>query len=330
VTQLTDIPRNEGRISSVLFEGSSRRFETFAPLPSNVDATEAALHFANGVSPFVALIGPSGWGKTHLLEGAIERSAVFFADRTRVMCTASHWLHDGPGRDMADVLALDDVQDALSRTRSRIQLRLGLERRFRAQRPTLLAFTGDRPQRQLLNFLPYFREWRVALLEGPTLSERHHLLQRLARLEGLCLDNNLICLIAQRMKGNGRTLQGALKRLRLYGADWTGPRATLRAAGLLDPFFSDDSGWDLSERILLAVDVVVPKFPGFDAAEVAMYVMLRDAALSEVEIATSFGTKPAHVYTAACRLRAQAESNPHIRRCLAEVVDAVVQGLSSD
>jgi hypothetical protein len=193
-----------------------------------------------------------------------------------------------------------------------------------------LAFTGDRPQRQLLNFLPYFREWRVALIEPPTLDERHHLLERLARTEGLDLDGSLICLLAERMKGNGRTLQGALKRLRLYGADWSGNRATLRAAGLLDHFFRDDSGWDLSERILLAVDKVCPSYPQVDAAEAAMYVMLRDATLNEVEIATSFGAKPAHVYTSACRLRSLAESSPEVRKCLSEIVDCTVAGFGSD
>ena len=61
------------RLSDVLFPNVARNFSTIAGVPSNIQAVETGLMFANANTNFVALVGPSGWGKTHLME-AIARA----------------------------------------------------------------------------------------------------------------------------------------------------------------------------------------------------------------------------------------------------------------
>ena len=61
------------RTPRVFSNQMGRNFDTIATLPSNVEAVEAALQFAVGANPFMVLVGPSGWGKTHLLECVATR-----------------------------------------------------------------------------------------------------------------------------------------------------------------------------------------------------------------------------------------------------------------
>ena len=71
-------------ISEVLLNPRPRGFDTLAVVPSNVRAVESGLLFANGLLAHVAVVGPSGWGKSHLLEAvanhiACERGARSYA-----------------------------------------------------------------------------------------------------------------------------------------------------------------------------------------------------------------------------------------------------------
>ena len=68
-----DDGRQAPRLSEVLFETSRATFAAYAPLPSNVEAIDAALRFSAGHEILVALVGPSGWGKSHLLGAAALR-----------------------------------------------------------------------------------------------------------------------------------------------------------------------------------------------------------------------------------------------------------------
>ena len=65
---------SDNKLSNVLFERRVATFNSLAALPSNVEAIEAALMFSAGLNPFVAIVGPSGWGKSHLLGATSSRS----------------------------------------------------------------------------------------------------------------------------------------------------------------------------------------------------------------------------------------------------------------
>jgi len=316
------------RLSDVLFEPSARRFGTLAALPSNVQAIEAGLLFATGLHTFVAIVGPSGWGKSHLLDSVSYRLRQD-TNSSPTMLPAIEWLAQ-TRTDSHGPLLLDDVQDAVSRTRPRLQLQLALERRVRAGRPTILAFTAASVTRQLRGFLPSQRDWVISSIVEPQPTERLLVIDQMASLEGLTLSTALTKLLAFRMRGNGRTLAGALKRLRLHGTQWVDVQATLRACGILDPFFADSCDWDLKERIVRTSDEVGSRFSGVSLEDLAVYIMLRQACFPEADVARYFRIEASEVYIRAERFEGTCRQCDKSRACVAQFVETVVDGILKD
>ena len=122
---------------------------------------------------------------------------------------------------------------------------------------------------------------------------RHHLIHL---LQELALSPDLVRVIANEMHGNGRTLEGALKRLKLDSTQWNHRSHILRALGLLDPYFADNPSWDLRLHIRRVIDEMNPSEIGLDPLDVSLYVMLRLASLSEVATAQFFQIEPGEAY----------------------------------
>lgn len=290
------------RLSEVLFPNAKPTFESFAKLPSNAQALELTRVFAANGASFVALIGPSGCGKSHLLKSA---SSTIEADRTQhaEVLDAALWALNPPKLDHA-ALILDNVEDALDKPRVRLQLRLALERRVRSGRPALLSFTAQRPSRSIRAFLPSSKDWIVCGIQEPDARERECLVRQLAEAEGLKLCDCLVWLLSHRMNGNGRSLLGALKRLRLDRTQWTEPDMILRACGVLDPFFTDNASWDLRDQIACCSEEFAGKVTG-SRQELAIYTMLRVALLAEEDVARYYEMEPGEAYSAAIRFEDQ-------------------------
>jgi hypothetical protein len=316
------------RLSDVLFEPSARRFGSLAALPSNVHAIEEGLLFATHLSPFVAIVGPSGWGKSHLLDCVAYRLAQDYTTAPPVQ-PALEWL-TRPRIEPHLPLLLDDVQEVISRTRARLQLRMALERRVRGGRPTILAFTAADATRQIRAFLPSPRDWVISTMGEPEPTERLLVVNQMANANGLVLSTALTQLLAYRMQGNGRTLAGALNRLKLHGTHWLDVHATLRACGVLDPFFVDCCEWDLKERIVRITDQIGPRFPGVSLEDLAVYLMLREACFPEADVARYFRIEMTEVYVRAGRIQAQLVTCDKMRACVAQFVETVVDGILYD
>lgn len=317
------------RLSEVLFERPCRSFASIAAMPSNVEAVEAALLFSAGFASFVTLVGPSGWGKTHLLEAVSFRRSL--EDSCPVVATnATEYLSNPSRADAAGMLILDDVQEVLNKPRLRMMFRVALERRVRAGRPTLLAFTLPKVTRQLKSFLPSVHEWKIVCIEEPAPEERTLLINQMSAAEGLTLSPSLVRIIARQMFGNGRTLAGALKRLRLSGPVWLSSMTTLRACGLLDPFFADNGEWDLKMRIVRASEAHRAQFSKVSSLDLAVYTMLRVAGLSEIEVARAVGIEPADAYLRASRFQTECENGPRVETYVRQFVDLVIQALAEE
>jgi hypothetical protein len=317
------------RLSEILFEVPIRNFGSLAALPSNVQAIESVLMFATGLHAFVALVGPSGWGKSHLLEAGACRFAQDSCLLPEIL-SAEDWLDRDMKGDVAGPVILDNVQEALERGRTRQMLRVALERRVRRGKPTLLSFTANRPNRQIRSLLPSVREWIVSSMPAPEPAERVVVVQQMATAEGVRLSQSLIRVMAYKMKGNGRTLAGALKRLKLYGADWSVPGAFLRALGILDPFFADNSGWDLRERVLKAVECCGSMNARLSERDLAVYLMLRQAGLSELSVARFLAIEPAAAYLKASEVEAALAADPRLRTCMERSLEQVAESLGVD
>lgn len=303
----------------------AKRFDTIVPLPSNVQAVESALLFATGRTPFVALVGPSGCGKSHLVDaaaGAIR--AVDRSSRAQVF-NAKEWATVANRIDPLLPLLIDNAQEAVGQHRSRLQLQLTLERRVKAGRPTLLAFTMPRPTRALKSFLPNHHAWVIATIDPPDTQERMKLVAQMSRREGLHLSESLQWTLARHLHGSGRTLEGAFKRLKLQDSHWLDARASLRALGVLNPCFVDDSNWDLREAILEGAERAQPDET---ARELAVFVMLRVALLAEADVAHYFELVPSAVYTMATRFERRLATSPELERLTSAFVEDVVERLS--
>jgi len=263
-------------------------------------ALESAQLFSNRSAPFVALVGPSGWGKTHLLHASSDALRPEFL-RSVGVCEAADYAVNPGRRDVHAPLLLDNVQGALDRSRARLQLRLALERRLRSGRPTLLSFTGSAQSSQLRSLLPNFKEWILCHVPVPKAAERELLARQMAKAEGLNLSDCLFCLLANQLAGTGCSLLGALKRLRLHQTQWRDPGMTLRACGVLNPFFADNSSWDLREHIAYCAQEFPSECLSIPWEDLAIFAMLRIALLAEADVAQYFQIKPAAVYTRAIR-----------------------------
>jgi hypothetical protein len=286
------------RMSEVLFRQTHKTFDSIAALPSNVQAIESTRQFVSRNASFVALVGPSGWGKSHLLESASTDLRPEFLDSVQVL-EAAQWAMGSVKRDPQVPLILDNVQDVLDKGRVRTQLRLGLERRVRAGRPTLLSFTAPNQNRAICSFLPNAKDWILSSIQTPVPAERELVVRHLAEMEGLQLSEALIWLLGHRIHGNGRTLTGALKRLRLQQQQWLDPAMTLKACGVLDPFFADNSSWDLREHISSSAEDFESEMCRKSRRDLALFTMLRVASLAECDIARYFDLEPAKVYSRA-------------------------------
>jgi energy-coupling factor transporter ATP-binding protein EcfA2 len=312
------------RLSEVLFRTPRRGFGSFAALPSNVQAIEAAMLFANESLDLVALVGPSGWGKTHLLEavgGVLERHG-----RGRIgIMSSSEWAQASFRHDPRMPLLLDNVQESLERPKERMRLQLALQRRVRAGLPTFLCFTAPKVSRSIKSFLPLSRTWFIAPIDTPKPCERELVIRQMAATEDLDLSDVLVKLLAQRMLGNGRTLQGALKRLKLSGQKCGDIQHVLRACGVLNPFFADCSSWDLRDHILEIAAACAPDRRS--AEDLAVYTMLRIALLPEACVAQYLDLPPAQAYARAAdfeqRLSESSEARQNVRQFLSQVVDAL-------
>lgn len=312
-------------LSEILFDAPHRNFGSLAALPSNVQAIDAALLFSAGMQPFVALVGPSGWGKTHLLEAVSTRLALQEDVEPQVL-SASEWALGVSKMDPAQPLLLDNAQEALDQSRLRQAVRLGLERRVKGGRPTFMCFTASKPNRLIRGLLPQPRSWSVAAIGVPEPTERMLVIEQMARVEGLALGHQIIRIIASNMHGNGRTLIGALKRLKLQGTKWNETMSQLRACGILNPFLVDGGDWDLGDTIARAASKSAPNGTG---KKIALYLMLRQATLAEADVARYFGIEPREAYQRAAEVERDATSEPALRQAILATATAAIEELCS-
>lgn len=320
------------RISRALFTSNAKVFRSIASLPSNVEAIEASMLFSAGLENLVAIVGPSGWGKTHLLNAAVERMRNEYGFDGLSVCNAMDWLDSASRYPSFLPVVLDNVQACLASTKSRQALRMALERRTRGYRPTLLSFTASSAGRAIRCALPQVREWSICTIKAPIPAERKAVIEHMCKTEGLSVSHTLVNLAAHKMQGNGRTYLGAVKRLKLQQSRWLTVQETLRGCGILNPFLSDNSSWDLREhihRIVLdrsQITALIPREP----IAVSAYLMLREAWLCESEIADYLKVEPKHVYAMALSTEKAIFENNETRIAMVRLMSDIVKALDEE
>ncbi|MCC7103381.1 MAG: hypothetical protein IT206_09935 [Fimbriimonadaceae bacterium] len=211
-------------------------YECFVVLPSNIEGVEAAMMLGAGISPFVAIVGPTGWGKSHLLRVAAEQAHFACGVRPKVRQGGNLI---GKGRwDHPDPLLIDDAQLCLHRPRQFQALRKALDLRVRLGRATMVGFTGGK-RSQVEVLLPQLERWSVAEIPVPHQHERQAILRLIAEKEGLVLSNRLIMILSRLVDGSGDALVGLIRRLGLIQADWIRFEDEMLALGIARPYMAD-------------------------------------------------------------------------------------------
>ncbi|MEQ1822345.1 MAG: DnaA/Hda family protein [Fimbriimonadaceae bacterium] len=298
-------------------------FNTFSLLPSNVRAVEKAILFGANQARLVILVGPSGWGKTHLLKAT--SSLIMKADRTArpVFQNCSEGFSVNHMADHHQPLLLDDLQACSGRQRDRTMLAKAIERRIRSGHQTMLCLTANSLTCDMRQWLPYFHRWNIETIARPSTPEKRVLADHMARNEGITLGDPLLAVLANRLSGNGLTLRGALTRLRLYGDRWVTDEEILRAWGLLNPYFLDNGTWDMHQSLWeLLVDRLERDH------DTAIYVMRQVCGLPEDSLARYLEKPPSEIHRACKRVIATLQRGQDASGDMEKLLRRVVRRLS--
>ncbi|MCC6404292.1 MAG: hypothetical protein IT207_09820 [Fimbriimonadaceae bacterium] len=272
-----------------------RALQGMTVVASNIAAVEAGIKFLRGDSPFVVLHGPSGWGKSQLVLG-IEAEGIERGLRIRVR-DAVNWAAAPSRTDHNCVLILEDVQGLARHPRLRHSLRLLLAQRARARRATMLVGTSEYCP-TISKLLPSAsRPWKFVSIEPPCDSEKLAIVRSLASGMDLQLSDEVGMLIARHLRGNGRSLIGALERLKLMRQEWSQPSDVLLACGVLRPYWLGSGGWDARDTVADAVAFTCGGAHCEDAMNRTIaYFLLDELGLTEHESASFLKVREATVY----------------------------------
>ena len=210
-------------------------FDTFVVGSSNQFAHAAA--DAVGRSPSKAynplfLYGGSGMGKTHLLHAIGHAIAAkrrlrlcyvttnkFFQEMINSIrydrMASFHDRYQTP-----DVLLVDDIHFVSSKERTQEEFFHTFNALYEAQKQ--IVFTSDRPPKEIPQLEERLRsrfEWGLmADIQPPDLETKVAILIRKAEAQGVTLPDDVALLIASKMHGNVRELEGSLTRLLAYSS----------------------------------------------------------------------------------------------------------------
>jgi chromosomal replication initiator protein len=206
------------------------RLGDFVIGPSNrmaFAAVELAAARPGEMSPLV-IHGPSGVGKTHLVEAACDRARELHPGATAVCLSAEQFttaflqaLHGGglPGFRRscrsADVLVIDDLQFFVGKKATLLELQQTLDTLLRQGRQ--LIFACDRELDALpelgADLLTRLRGGMVARLLPPDYDVRRGIVAAVCAKRGLAVPDDVLHYVATSMTRHARELLGAVNRL---------------------------------------------------------------------------------------------------------------------
>lgn len=206
------------------------RLEDFIVGPSNrmaFGAIEMAVTRPGEMSPLV-VHGPSGVGKTHLLEGACERMRELHPAATAVWLSAEQFttaflqaLHGGglPGfrRNCrgADLLVIDDIQFFVGKKATLLELQHTIDALQRLGRQVILGCDRELDALPELgaDLLTRCRGGMTARILPPDYDVRRGIVAAICGKRGLVVPDEVVQFVASSMTRHARELYGAVNRL---------------------------------------------------------------------------------------------------------------------
>ncbi|ARU42269.1 hypothetical protein CCB80_14400 [Armatimonadetes bacterium Uphvl-Ar1] len=286
-----------------------------AELPSNLAALALGLDFACGQQNFIGVGGPSGWGKSELLHRVREILKHSQGIITEVQ-SADQWAISNSPACRNSVLLLDDLQDALRSPRLRHLLRLRLEHRLRRNLPTMIC-TAENFDKAIRNrIISPLSGWHLAEINAPSLIERQRITHQIAKVERINLHPSIESLIALHLNGNGRSIRGALLRMKLVKSNWATLDDFAEACGVLMPFLIGEDGWDPRDVVTEALNHVYLAWPSsapLGKRAALAYLLNQVIRLAEEDVACFLRVRPGQVYRH-CKSVQDRLDNPEVRQ----------------
>jgi chromosomal replication initiator protein len=284
--------------------------------------------------------GASGLGKTHILHAVGHEAKKLKPDALVFYVSAERFTNEmiyaiQHGQTLAfrnkyrgvDVLLVDDVQFLAGKESTQEEF----FHTFNALRDAhkQIVVTADQPPKDIAGLeerlISRFNQGLVADIQQPDLETRIAILRQRCEQEsgGLRLADDVVLLIADRVRGNVRDLEGCLVRL-MAVASLTDREVTPELAKeVLTQYVRAEAEHNTPERILAAVSerfgvrpeslVGVRRTKAIaQARQVAMYLMRNLTEMSLVEIGRVFGGRDHSTVIHACRqvtLRIQTEES---------------------
>jgi len=229
-SQLGAFPEHPRGLSEMPFS-PDYSFEQFVVGPSNRLAHAACRAVCGQPGTLynpLFVHGPSGLGKTHLLQAICAEllqadpplrvvyasCETFINDFVRAIETGQLQQFRNAARQ-ADVLAIDDVQFLANRESSQEELFHTFNVLYQSRRQLVLS--ADSPPSEIPTLedrlVSRFSWGLVAQIDPPNRETRHAILQKKARLRGCEAPDDVLDFIAERVESNIRLLEGALTKL---------------------------------------------------------------------------------------------------------------------
>jgi len=214
--------------------GSRRRkrlLETYVSGPTNrlaVASAEMVVHRPGQLSPLL-IHGPTGVGKTHLLEGILHATRRRWPAISAVYLTAEQFttlfLEALRGSGLPNfrrkyrgvgLLIVDDLHFLAGKRATLVELLHTIDTLLRQGRQ--LVFAADRAPTELeglgVELAARLQSGMVCQIEPPDFDTRLGILRQMAQAMGLTLPEEVAALVASRLTSHARELSGALCRLR--------------------------------------------------------------------------------------------------------------------
>ncbi len=296
-------------------------FETFVIGKENEFAHAAALAIANNpagaYNPFF-LYGHSGLGKTHLINAIANKIrendpalCILYTKGDEFTSELIDAIKFNRQREFkqkyrrADILLMDDVQFLSSRPSIQEEMFHTFDALYEAGRQIIL--TSDRPPREIPvleeRLQSRFSMGLIADVQPPEYETRVAIIKRKAELYNLNIPEDVVELIATKIRSNVRELEGTIKKLKAFNSLWGQTPTIALAKDAMEAIIKENTNSAITPAIIIDNvaryhNVTVDQLKGTkkDAPVVkprqqAMYLIRQLTNLSLPEIGNAMGGK---------------------------------------
>ena len=350
-------PRRRSIFSSEVQLNPKYTFDTYVIGPSNHFAHAACTAVAN--SPGKAynplfIYGGVGLGKTHLMQ-AIGQKMLAMGRHLNIMYVSSEafmnaFIESVARKRMpdfrklfrsADLLLVDDVQFFAGAEQTQIEFFHTFNELFNAGKKIVLS--SDHPPQQLHELEDRLRSrfecGLIVDIQPPDIETRLAIIRTKSRAMGLNLPDDVMMLIAERIRTNLRKIEGALTRLQAHWSVTRDPITTTTAKRLLGPFLPGDEPSKVTiEAVQMAVcrffDVTLHEMTGSSRTrhcahprQIAAYLCRELTDASFPEIARRFGGRDhSAIHHAHKKIRGETAQNLRLQNMIKQLSRQIKNG----